>query len=312
MNKSITISLLALMIIASILVGCGGNGARNAGGTSDTASSSNVPVKQAKTYTDADINAMLNEAENNGAAANKHYKGKNVRVIGGHVQNIDSDLRYISVDGTAAPFTLIHVTCNIDNKNKDLQDAVVQLRKGQNVVVYGTITDVGDIMGYTMDLDKIESLEANQSVETSQPALKMEARSSSIPRPLSNAMLGNVKLGDSIAEAEIVLGNPTKKTVKDDNKLRYVYPLMDVAYDYGEVTGMAADDVSVCTPKGIHAGSSLNEVTNQYGSDYMLSTYENLNLYEYKFKDKKGSYLLRFAVTQGNDSVKYISIRYVD
>ena len=72
MNKSITISLLALMIIASILVGCGGNGARNAGGSSDAAPSSNVPVKQAKTYTDADINAMLNEAENNGAAANKH------------------------------------------------------------------------------------------------------------------------------------------------------------------------------------------------------------------------------------------------
>ena len=125
-------------------------------------------------------------------------------------------------------------------------------------------------------------------------------------------MLGNVKLGDSIAEAELVLGNPTKKTVKDDNKLRYVYPLMDVAYDYGEVTGMAADAVSVWTPKGIHAGSLLNDVTNQYGSDYMLSTYENLKLYEYKFKDKKGSYLLRFAVTQGTDSVKYISIRYVD
>ncbi|MBQ7497604.1 MAG: hypothetical protein IJU00_07215 [Selenomonas sp.] len=33
----------------------------------------------------------------------------------------------------------------------------------------------------------------------------------STPRPTSNAILGNVKLGDSPAEAERSLGNPTKK-----------------------------------------------------------------------------------------------------
>ncbi|MBQ7497605.1 MAG: hypothetical protein IJU00_07220 [Selenomonas sp.] len=88
---------------------------------------------------------------------------------------------------------------------------------------------------------------------------------------------------------------------------------MDVAYDYGAVVGMAADDASVSTPKGIHAGSSLQEVLNQYGSDYMLSTYDNLDLYEYKFTDEnKRPYLLRFAIRQDTGNVKYISIRYVD
>lgn len=132
----------------------------------------------------------------------------------------------------------------------------------------------------------------------------------SVPRPTSNAMLGNVKLGDSPAEAERSLGNPTKKTVKEEGKLRYEYPLMDVAYDYGAVIGMAADDASVSTPKGIHAGSSVQEVLNTYGSDYMLSTYDNLDLYEYKFTDdNQRPYLLRFAVKQGTGNVKYISIR---
>lgn len=135
----------------------------------------------------------------------------------------------------------------------------------------------------------------------------------SVPRPTSNAILANVKLGSSIPEAEASLGNPTKKTVKEAGKLRYEYPLMDVAYDYGAVVGMAADDASVTTPKGIHAGSSLQEVLNQYGSEYMLSTYDNLDLYEYKYTDdNQRPYLLRFAVRQGTGIVKYISIRYID
>ena len=135
----------------------------------------------------------------------------------------------------------------------------------------------------------------------------------SVPRPTSNAILANVKLGSSIPEAEASLGNPTKKTVKEEGKLRYEYPLMDVAYDYGAVVGMAADDASVTTPKGIHAGSPLQEVLNKYGSDYMLSTYDNLDLYEYKYTDdNQRPYLLRFAVRQGTGIVKYISIRYID
>ena len=132
-------------------------------------------------------------------------------------------------------------------------------------------------------------------------------------RPASNAMLGNVKLGDSVEEAERILGTPTKKTVKGGNKLSYEYPLMDIDYDYGAVICMACDDASVSTPKGIHAGSSLQEVLNTYGSDYMLSSYDDLDLYEYKFRDdNQRQCLLRFAVKQGTGNVKYISVRYVN
>jgi hypothetical protein len=88
---------------------------------------------------------------------------------------------------------------------------------------------------------------------------------------------------------------------------------MDVDYDYGAVICMAGDDASVSTPKGIHAGSSLQEVLNTYGSDYMLSSYDDLDLYEYKFRDdNQRQCLLRFAVRQGTGNVKYISVRYVN
>lgn len=320
-NKRTFLGLLTLILITFIAVGCGESGTKNTGSSpkSITESSSNTP--QPTTYIDADINAMLTEAESNGAAANKHYKGKKLKILGGHIQNIDSGLSYISIDGNAASFSLIHVNCKIDANNQELQDSVIQLKKGENVVVYGTITEVGDIMGYTMELDKIETANYNMSDASPTPVTHTSTKNSSattttiktVSHPVSNATLGNVKLGYSLAEAESSLGSPSKKTVKEEGKLRYEYPLMDVAYDYGAVVGMAADDASVTTPKGIHAGSPLQEVLNKYGSDYMLSTYDNLDLYEYKYTDdNQRPYLLRFAVRQGDGNVKYISIRYID
>ena len=69
---------------------------------------------------------------------------------------------------------------------------------------------------------------------------------------------------------------------------------MDVAYDSGSVIGLVTDVKSVSTPRGVHAGSSLNHVLNKYGQNYMLSSYENLDLYEYTLQNENGKpYILR-------------------
>lgn len=183
-----------------------------------------------------------------------------------------------------------------------------------NLNVLETALIMAKILGNDAVADN-DTSETKSTAETALPTNNAEPsdKNGVVSRPPSNAMLGNVKLGDSMALAEKTLGEPTKKTEKEAGKLRYVYPLMDVAYDYGEVTGMAADDVSVTTPMGLHAGSSLQEVLNVYGTGYMLSTYGGLDLYEYKYKDEKQrAYLLRFAVKQNSGVVNYISIRYVD
>ena len=145
---------IALIIgLLAVCVGCGGDsGSAPSKGSS---SSAQQQVKQ-KTYADADINVLLSEAKDNAAAANKNYKGKDVKIIGGHVKNIDSDVKYITVDGTAAQFTMISVRCDVDSKNQELKDKILTLKKEQNVTVYGTISDVGDIMGYKLKLDNIE------------------------------------------------------------------------------------------------------------------------------------------------------------
>ena len=128
--------------------------------TSQTSSQSAKPAEQAKPkqektvdYAEADIDVLINEAKNNAAKANKNYKGKNVKITGGRVSNIESEGRYIVIEGSEQ-FSLLHVQCY--PQNKSVKDAMLDLNKDQAITVYGKIKDVGEIMGYSLDLVKIE------------------------------------------------------------------------------------------------------------------------------------------------------------
>ncbi len=129
----------------------------------------------------------------------------------------------------------------------------------------------------------------------------------------SNAIVGNIRLDENMSSTNKKLGTPANKIVKENGKINCEYSTMDVSFFNDKIIGIAVDDKNISTPKGLHAGSALQDVLNAYGSDYMLSTYDDLDLYEYEYKDDNGRpYYLRFAVKQANGLVKYISIRYVD
>ena len=124
------------------------------GKSSSSPSSTTKQTQEApKNYAEADIDVLLNDAKNNAAKANRDYKGKYVKIVNGTVFNIESNARYIQLEGSD-PYTLIHVTCN--PKDSKVKDAMINLSKNQRVTVYGKITDVGEIMGYQLDMDKVE------------------------------------------------------------------------------------------------------------------------------------------------------------
>ena len=96
---------------------------------------------------------MVRDLENNAAAAQKKYKGQYLKVSG-KLGTIDSDMSYISIE--AEGFSLINVHCNLKEGDKAQENYVMNLSKGQWVTAYGKITDVGEVMGYTMAVDKFE------------------------------------------------------------------------------------------------------------------------------------------------------------
>ena len=306
MTKKIVLIFLGAFIMMFLLIGCTKEEATD--NKKDSSQQSQVV-----TYEEIDGISLIKEAQDNAAAANHKYKGKNVKITNVVISSIDSDGDYINLNTPNSILSLMSISCSIDKKDKNLQEQVFSVKNGQRVIIYGRIKEIGDTLGVRMILDKIESADVNSVSQITPEKENSINQTSDRNENMDFSSLGNVKLGDSLEVTNSKLGEATKKTVKDANKLRYEYPTMDVAYDYGRVIGIAADDKNIKTSKGIHAGSSIQDVFSNYGKNYTLSTYDDLELYEYTYKDDTSrDFILRFAVRQGSGVVKYISIRYAD
>lgn len=151
----------------------------------------------------------------------------------------------------------------------------------------------------------------NHTPASTKPQNQGVPSTSQSPRPntTSDLTLANVSIGDSFSTVQQVLGTPYKEETKSDGKKYYFYPSVEVHCQNGSVITLISNSQVAATSRGVHEGSSLQEVLSAYGNDYMKSRYENLDLYEYNFMSKNGlSKVLRFAINP-NGRVDYISIR---
>ena len=119
---------------------------------SNTPSSTNNQTNKTITYEEVDIDELEETLENNAAAAKDTYNGKYL-IITGRLGTIDSDLKYISLLSTTDEWDIIGVHCTI--KNKETKEVVKSLTKDQVIKVKGKITDVGEVLGYYLDIDEI-------------------------------------------------------------------------------------------------------------------------------------------------------------
>lgn len=111
----------------------------------------NVPENEGK-YIVISIDDLNSQLENNAARASKNYKGVYVKFTG-YISTIDSDGDYISVKGNRGDF-LKDFHCRIrDKKHKEV---VMNKNSGNRVTIRGKITDVGEIMGYRVQVDEIK------------------------------------------------------------------------------------------------------------------------------------------------------------
>ncbi|WP_138159257.1 OB-fold protein [Peptoniphilus catoniae] len=106
------------------------------------------------TYTPVDAGQMLDDLENNALNAEKTYKDQDLEITG-KIYAIDSSGKYIAIDGLNSEFTISGVTCYL--KNDEQKDVVASVSKGATVVVRGHVTDVGEVMGYSVNIDEIEA-----------------------------------------------------------------------------------------------------------------------------------------------------------
>ena len=95
----------------------------------------------------------LDEAlKNNAATAKSTYNKKYVEVTG-KLGTIDSDLKYISLNSLTEEWDLMGIHCTV--KNNAQKEIIKTLTKDQEITIRGKITDVGEVLGYYLDITEI-------------------------------------------------------------------------------------------------------------------------------------------------------------
>ena len=143
------IIVAAIIVIAAISSSGGDNNSSN---SEDTASTKQTDTKEIE-YTEYSVSQMISDLEANALKAENTYKNKYVKITG-KLSNIDSDGKYISISSDNGGFSLHSIQCFI--KNDDQKKSVMNMSIGDSITVKGKITNIGEILGYQLNIDSIE------------------------------------------------------------------------------------------------------------------------------------------------------------
>ena len=95
---------------------------------------------------------MIEVLEENALKAKNTYNGKTV-TVSGFVGSIDASGKYFSLDPSAEAFVLTGVQVQTGKK---FQDQLASFRQDQPVTVTGKITNVGEVLGYSLEAATIQ------------------------------------------------------------------------------------------------------------------------------------------------------------
>ena len=141
-------------IVLIIVIGAGG---AMGGGDDKTPSGDNNTAEEpadeaAKTPTAVTVDELMNALEANALNAAQTYEGMYVELTG-ELSVIDASGDYFSLIPANDDWAIIGVQCYI---SEEQVSQVSMFTDGQSVTVIGTITDVGEILGYSLDVESIK------------------------------------------------------------------------------------------------------------------------------------------------------------
>ena len=112
------------------------------------------PEPEPVSYTHYPVTELFDSLSSNALKAEKTFQDQYVE-IEGYLSTIDSDGKYIAVgaDPENWDYLLQSVQCYI--KNDEQVNQIIEMNAGDTIVVRGKIKDVGEILGFQMDIDSI-------------------------------------------------------------------------------------------------------------------------------------------------------------
>lgn len=139
----VIIGILVLGVIGSVV-----------GGNEESTSSNTEVVAETTpeiTYTPVSVSEMVETLESNAMKASETYKGQYLEITG-KLNVIDSNGKYISLVGDG-DFEIIGVQCYL--KTDEQKESVMNMSIGDTVTLKGKCKDVGEVLGYSLDIDSI-------------------------------------------------------------------------------------------------------------------------------------------------------------
>lgn len=149
-HKIITV-ILVLVLIGVISGGAKGNNTTTDSSTSSNKTTNTNTPKPSPIIVKTDT--LIDALKENELNASNTYKDKYVELTG-KLSVIDSSGKYIGLSPINDDYSLRTVMCYITQEQKDI---VAGLKKDSLVTVIGTITDVGEVMGYSMKVDSFKN-----------------------------------------------------------------------------------------------------------------------------------------------------------
>lgn len=155
-QKSGILKWVVLILIIGVVIGAVTGEDKSVDSTAKqteaTASDSQKQESESIEYTSVSVNDMMDALNNNAMGASDKYKGKYLEITG-KLTNIDAAGKYIDLmaDGD---FEIIGVQCYI--KSDDQKSKIASMSKGDTVTLKGKCTDVGEVLGYSLDITEIE------------------------------------------------------------------------------------------------------------------------------------------------------------
>lgn len=150
--KWVVLAVVAVGVIGAVGGNSDSNTTSSSGTSAKTESAKEVDTPTPIEYTSVSVNDMMSDLDSNAMGASDKYKGKYLEITG-KLSNIDAAGKYIDLmaDGD---FEIIGVQCYI--KSDDQKSKIASMSKGDTVTLKGKCTDVGEVLGYSLDIEEIE------------------------------------------------------------------------------------------------------------------------------------------------------------
>lgn len=142
------------VLIVIIIGGIIGGSSSSKDKPSDTSANTDTKQEETITYTHYNVTELFDALKDNALKASETYKDQYVE-IEGYLGTIDSDGKYIGVTADPDDYDYLFEDIHCRIKSDDQLSQIIEMSKEAPIVVRGKITDVGEVLGYSLNIDSI-------------------------------------------------------------------------------------------------------------------------------------------------------------